>query len=154
MHVQPRYAGAVRASTLRRAAQAALDAARVRRKVALTIVVAGDAALRRLNRDFLGVDAPTDVLSFPTGGRLDGSPRPIGSGREYLGDVIISLARAKAQAKIGGHALDDELRLLVIHGVLHLLGLDHGTVEDKRRMWSLQAKALKKAGAWIAGPAE
>ena len=134
----------------------------MRRKVALTLVIAGDAALRKLNRDFLGIDAPTDVLSFPfqIGAGLRPSRTPgarseaFAQCEDYLGDVIISLARAKAQAKIGGHALTDELRLLVIHGVLHLLGFDHDTTEEKQRMWAVQAKALKKAGAWIEGPPE
>lgn len=135
---------------LKAAAQAALDAARVRREVSLTIVITGDAALRKLNRDFLGIDAPTDVLSFAVEG-VPVQTGPVTTG--YLGDVVISLARARAQAKIGGHALIDELRLLVIHGVLHLLGRDHDTIEAKRRMWALQAKALKKAGAWIDAPA-
>jgi probable rRNA maturation factor len=71
-----------------------------------------------------------------------------------LGDVIISLARARAQAKSGGHPLIDELRLLVIHGVLHLLGHDHATLSEKERMWAAQAKALKRAGASIDGPTE
>lgn len=118
--------------------------------MSLTIVIAGDATLRRLNRDFLGLDAPTDVLSF-----ANRPPRSYRPGRshteEYLGDVIISLMRARAQAKSGGHALLDELRLLVIHGVLHLLGHDHDTPERKRRMWSAQTLALKKTGAAIEG---
>ena len=164
MQIAPRNAEVARTSALRRAAQAALDAARVRRSVSLTIVITGDAALRKLNREFLGIDAPTDVLSFPfqigrPGRSLRSIPeverrglRPARS--NYLGDVIISLARARAQARIGGHALIDELRLLVIHGVLHLLGHDHGTTEEKQHMWILQAKALKQAGAWIKGPAQ
>ncbi len=125
------------------AARAALDVARVRRSAALTIVVSGDAALRKLNRDFLGVDASTDVLSFAAE-----------EDNEYLGDVIISLMRARAQAKSGGHSLTDELRLLVIHGVLHLLGQDHDTPARKKRMWAAQAEALRKIGASIDGPAD
>jgi len=140
-HIAPRYARAARAAALKTAARAALDVARVRRRVSLTIVVAGDAALRKLNRDFLGIDAPTDVLSFAAEG-------------DYVGDVIISFARARAQAKSGGHPLIDELRLLVIHGVLHLLGYDHQTPAQKTRMWTAQAKALRKVGASIDGPAE
>lgn len=177
VRISPRPARAIRAAALKSAARAALDAARVRRSVALTIVITGDAALRRLNRDFLGVDAPTDVLSFisedlgvePSGGPIESGrltpANPTGGLRtastpthqvtrarvEYLGDVIISLARAKAQSKSGGHPLIDELRLLVIHGVLHLLGYDHATPAQKKRMWAAQAKALKRAGASIEG---
>ena len=162
VRISPRPARAIRAAALKSAARAALDAARVRHSVALTIVITGDAALRRLNRDFLGVDAPTDVLSFaaenagvePSGGDTrNRQAKPAeASTPTYLGDVIISLARAKAQSKSGGHRLIDELRLLVIHGVLHLLGYEHATPAQKKRMWAVQAKALRKAGASIDGP--
>ena len=111
--------------------------------MSLTIVVTGDAALRRLNRDFAGVDAPTDVLSFE-----------YGDPGEYLGDVIISAPRARAQAKRGGHPFIDEMRLLAIHGVLHLLGYDHDTPGRKKRMWAVQAKALRTAQASIEASAE
>ena len=141
MRLAPRHARTIRASTLKQAARAALDVARVRRAASLSIVVTGDAALRRFNRDFLGIDAPTDVLSF--------SSDEAGS---YLGDVLISLARARAQAARGGHPLIDELRLLVIHGVLHLLGHDHDAPQRKARMWAVQAKALRRAQASIEGP--
>lgn len=158
MRLSPRHARALRPATLRSAARAALDAARLRRSVSLTIVVTGDAALRRLNRDFLGIDAPTDVLAFPGGADFSVGPErrhaPRSRRHDYLGDVIISLARARAQSKSGSHLLIDELRLLVIHGVLHLLGYDHETPGQKKRMWAAQARALKQTGASIAGPAE
>ncbi len=155
MHIAPRAARAIRASALRAAARAALHAAGARHSASLAIVVAGDTALRRLNRDFLGIDAPTDVLAFPAESqRPGGSERPARSGshEEYLGDVIISLARASAQARDGGHPLIDELRLLVVHGVLHLLGHDHDTPRHKARMWAAQARALRSLGASIDGP--
>lgn len=128
---------------LRTAARAALDAQGVRRAVALTIVVSGDARLRKLNREFADIDAPTDVLSFASEDER----------AAYLGDVVISLMRAREQAQQGGHPLIDELRLLVIHGVLHLLGHDHHHATKQKRMWVVQARALKQAGASIAGPA-
>lgn len=146
MTIPPHHAASIRAAPLRAAAQAALDTERDRRPAALTIVLAGDAALRKLNREFLGIDAATDVLSFP-------ASEP-GSRETYLGDVIISVARARAQAKKGKHRLVDELRLLVIHGVLHLLGHDHATPAQKRRMWPTQARALRQVGASIEGPVE
>ncbi|HET7088476.1 MAG TPA: rRNA maturation RNase YbeY [Anaerolineae bacterium] len=143
VQVAPRYAGAIRATAIRSAAQAALDAARARPGVSLTIVVTGDAALRRLNREFASVDAPTDVLSFESG-----------DPGEYLGDVMISAPRARAQARRGGHPFIDEMRLLVIHGVLHLLGYDHDTPGRKKRMWAAQAKALRTVKASIEGPTQ
>lgn len=79
--------------------------------------ITGDAELRRLNRDFRSADYATDVLSFPSqGGDLDDGD---------LGDIAISRHRAAAQARAFGHTLTKELQLLMLHGLLHLLGLDH-----------------------------
>jgi probable rRNA maturation factor len=77
--------------------------------------IATDAELRRLNREFLGKDYPTDVLSFPAGGG------------DTLGDLAISLNRARAQAREYRHTLQQEIQVLMLHGVLHLLGMDHET---------------------------
>ena len=82
------------------------------------ILITGDAELRRLNRDFRGKDYPTDVLSFPAA--LPSEPR-------RLGDIAISLARARAQAREFGHAIEHEVQILMLHGVLHLMGHDHET---------------------------
>ncbi len=106
----------------------------------LTIVLVDDARIQGLNRDFLAHDAPTDVISFPAD-----EPDPE-TGRRYLGDVVISLARATEQATDRGHAVEAEMQLLVVHGILHLLGHDHAGVEDKERMWSAQAGALNRLG--------
>ena len=81
------------------------------------VLITGDAELRRLNRDFRGKDYATDVLSFP-GGDEAGS---------HLGDIAISLGSARAQAREFGHAIEEEVRILMLHGVLHLLGYDHET---------------------------
>ncbi len=92
-------------------------------------LVTTDAELRRLNRDFRGKDQATDVLSFPAG------PLPNGRGSErngVLGELAISLPRARAQARQFGHTLEHEIRILMLHGLLHLLGMDHET--DRGRM--------------------
>jgi probable rRNA maturation factor len=86
------------------------------------IRITGDAELRRLNRDFRGQDYPTDVLSFPA----QSEPRPSGSGA-FLGDIAISLGRARAQARQFGHTIEREVQILMLHGVLHLMGHDHET---------------------------
>lgn len=114
----------------------------------LAVAVTGDTRLRRLNRQFLGEDRPTDVLSFPSG---ETNPE---DGTVYLGDVIISYPRACQQAEVGHHPVVDELRLLVVHGVLHLLGHDHAEPEQKARMWSAQADILTRLGASITSPGE
>jgi probable rRNA maturation factor len=104
----------------------------------LTIAIEDDEALRSLNQQFLEIDAPTDVLSFPA---EETDPE---TGNLYLGDIIISFPRATAQAESAGHPVQAELQLLVIHGMLHLLGYDHVTPELKEEMWELQAQFLRK----------
>ena len=80
-------------------------------------LITGDAELRRLNLKFLGNDYPTDVLSFP--GPRPPTPSP------HLGDIAISFARARAQARAFGHNTAQEIQILMLHGLLHLLGMDH-----------------------------
>jgi probable rRNA maturation factor len=106
----------------------------------LTVVLTGDSQIQALDRDFLGKDNPTDVLSFPAS-EIDPE-----TGRHYLGDIIISVPRAEAQSIAAGHSLEAELSLLVIHGVLHLLGHDHAEQEEKDRMWMAQSETLTRLG--------
>ena len=108
----------------------------------LTLVVTDDEGIRALNRDFLGVDAPTDVLSFSAqedGGPFVAAPETGG----YLGDVILSYPRAVEQAREQGHSTEQELNLLVVHGVLHLLGYDHADAAEKAAMWAQQEAILE-----------
>ena len=132
-HVQP-----VKKDLIERAALAVL--AHQSTDGDLSIVLTDDAQLHQLNREYLGVDAPTDVLSFPA------SETDPETGAPYLGDVLISIPRAEVQARSAGHPLDAELQLLVEHGVLHLLGYDHAEPEVKTRMWSAQGEVLKTLG--------
>jgi probable rRNA maturation factor len=83
-------------------------------------LITGNAEMRRLNREFRGKDYPTDVLSFG------------GAGGELLGDIAISLQRARAQAREFGHPVEQEVSILMLHGVLHLMGMDHDA--DNGRM--------------------
>ncbi len=96
-------------------------------------LITTDAELRRLNRDFRGKDEITDVLSFPVPGSWPPAPGP------RLGDLAISLPRARAQAGRFGHALEQEIRILMLHGLLHLLGMDHetdgGRMERAGKRW-------------------
>jgi probable rRNA maturation factor len=102
----------------------------------VTIVLAGDAAVRSLNRTFRRKDRTTDVLSFPAGFETlpDGS-RP-------LGEIVISVPQAARQAAAAGHALAHELRVLLIHGYLHLLGYDHEV--DDGTMMRTQARLARR----------
>ncbi len=111
----------------------------------LSVVIEDDARLHQLNRDFLGIDAPTDVLSFPSG---EGVVDPE-TDQPYLGDVIISYPRAVEQAKAAGHSTLDELQLLVVHGTLHLLGHDHAEPDEKERMWAAQIAVLERLNVHI-----
>jgi probable rRNA maturation factor len=106
----------------------------------LSIVLTDEARLQQLNRDYLGIDAPTDVLSFPA------SETDPETGARYIGDIIISMPRAQTQAVTAGHPLESEVQFLVVHGVLHLLGHDHAEVEQKARMWKAQAEILESLG--------
>jgi probable rRNA maturation factor len=102
---------------------------------AFDCLIAGDAELRRLNREFRGKDYATDVLSFPVappifaGGAFEGWLQPTAgkTGGATLGDIAISLARAREQARRLGHKTEEEVRILMLHGLLHLLGMDHET---------------------------
>ncbi len=125
---------------LEQAAHAALEHESEARDADLSIILTDDARLHELNLNYLGVDAPTDVLSFPA------SETDPETGARYLGDILISVPRARAQAEAAGHPLEAELQLLVIHGVLHLLGHDHARAQEKARMWKAQAEILKSLG--------
>jgi probable rRNA maturation factor len=133
---------------------------RVARGRGVVCLITGDGELRRLNRQFLGKDYATDVLSFPAGdglaeGRglkartrsLTGAPqrrnaRP--DGRASIGEIAISIDRAAAQAKEHGHSLADELRILMLHGTLHLAGFDHE--KDSGEMRRTEARWRKRLG--------
>jgi probable rRNA maturation factor len=93
----------------------------------VTLAFVGERAIRTLNRKFLKKDKPTDVLSFPLGEKG-------ADGKFYLGDIVIAVPVAFRQSRAKGHVLDRELRLLAIHGFLHLLGYDHSAgIEDEER---------------------
>jgi probable rRNA maturation factor len=142
------YAARVQPARLRAAARAALRHQAAPDPAELTILVTADAALRSLNREFLGHDEVTDVLSFPSG---ETDPA---TGARYLGDIAIAYPQARAQAARGQHPVWAELQLLIVHGVLHLLGHDHAVPEERDRMWAAQAEVLTRLKAPITGPAE
>ncbi|MGE5221052.1 MAG: rRNA maturation RNase YbeY, partial [Omnitrophica WOR_2 bacterium] len=106
----------------------------------LTILLTDDQQLQQLNQQFLGIDASTDVLSFPED-YVDPD-----TGTRYLGDILISYPRSLEQARAGGHPVEAEIQLLVIHGVLHLLGYDHAETGEKDEMWAIQEKILAQLG--------
>ena len=122
------------------------------------IALVTDARMRVLNRTFRGVDTPTDVLSFPaegSGPRASRrkaqasslrplSPRSQPQAPSHLGDLAIALAVARRQARAEGHDLATELRILALHGVLHLLGYDHE--RDRGTMRTVEDRLRRRAG--------
>ena len=115
---------------IRRAVLAALEGEGVEAPCVVEVVVTDDAAIRETNRETRGVDRPTDVLSFPMF-ELEPGEKPRAewadpdTGKVFLGDMMLSLERAEAQAAEYGHSPRRELAYLAVHSVLHLLGYDH-----------------------------
>lgn len=126
---------------VRRDAQKYLETLKVS-DVELSVALVGDAAIRRLNREWREKDKATDVLSFPAGDLPKGVPGP-----RPLGDVVISLDTATRMAKRHGVTMRDEVALYLAHGLLHLLGHDHELGEAQaRKMARLEAKLLASVG--------
>jgi probable rRNA maturation factor len=112
---------------------------RVARSRGVVCLITDDKELRRLNRQFRGKNRATDVLSFPA--LPDGRGSSDGAS---LGEIAISIDRAAAQAVEHGHPLDDELRILMLHGVLHLAGFDHES--DSGEMQRAETRWRKRLG--------
>jgi probable rRNA maturation factor len=107
----------------------------------VSILLTDDEQIAELNRQYRDVDGPTDVLSFSQKeGEDDIVP---GLEENLLGDVVISVETAARQAEEQGKSLDDELDMLLVHGILHLLGYDHAEPEDERAMFARQEELLR-----------
>jgi probable rRNA maturation factor len=117
----------------------------------VVVIITDDAALDDLNRRFRGTFGPTDVLSFANESK---GPFSMGSSDflPYLGDIVISIDRAREQAAEAGGTLEAELQLLAVHGTLHLLGYDHADDREKEQMWAIQSEILRMLGASIPFP--
>ena len=106
----------------------------------LSVAIVSDRRMRALNRQFRGKDKVTDVLSFPS----DPSTSLRAGERGFLGDIVIAAGVAKRQARDAGHSAQTELRVLALHGLLHLLGYDHD--DDDGKMARVEMRLRKKAG--------
>ena len=140
IQVAPHFGAKVDEVALRRLAAEVLSQEGVAEQTELSLIITDDEALRELNRRFRGVDAPTDVLAFGAGTEEHFVSAP--ESPPYLGDVVISYQRALAQAEELGHAVAEDLKLLVIHGILHLLGYDHQEEADARKMREREERIL------------
>ncbi len=109
----------------------------------ISVLLTDDEAIHELNLQYRDTDRPTDVLSFPTeDDEEDGE-----DGSTVLGDIVISLERAKAQSEEYGHSFEREVAFLTVHSVLHLLGYDHEiSEEDEKDMFRRQSEILESAG--------
>ncbi|MBC8076348.1 MAG: rRNA maturation RNase YbeY [Chloroflexales bacterium] len=149
VQVNPPFEQAVDAALIERAVAAVLAAEQVQGNVEVSVLVADDATLHQLNRDYRNVDSPTDVLSF--GDNAPESPSatfvaPPDAPR-YLGDIAISYERVLAQAAEYGHSAERELAYLAAHGTLHLLGYDHERgADDAAAMRTREEAAMEHLG--------
>lgn len=128
----------VRPGEVRRRAERMLEALGMA-DAELSVLLCDDSVIRELNRDYRNKDRPTDVLAFAMregeGGTLHA---------QVLGDVVISLETARRQAERAGHTISEEVTMLLAHGLLHLLGYDHRTAAEERRM-KARTDALRAA---------
>ncbi|MEW5898768.1 MAG: rRNA maturation RNase YbeY [Bacillota bacterium] len=124
-----------------RAVQEVLAAEGVAKEAEVSVVFVDDEYIRRLNRQYRGVDSPTDVLSFAM---LEGEPLAGKEEELILGDVVVSLPAAQRQSAEYGHSLAREVAYLIVHGMLHLLGYDHQTAEQKQVMRAKEEAVLEK----------
>ena len=141
------------AALLERAITAALEAEGVATPCEVDVLITDDEGIHQINLEQRGIDRPTDVLSFPMFNYLPGQPPADGAdadpatGLTPLGDMVISLERARAQAEEYGHPLERELCYLAVHSVLHLLGYDHmDEGEEKAQMRAREEAILGKLG--------
>ncbi len=151
----------VSAPWVRRVVREALKVAFPKGDCQVGVVIADDATVRRLNREYRGLDEPTDVLAFAfnyPGHYLGEGKAPVtqenaGSwvsqpdSPESLGEVVLSLPQAERQAQEHGHSLKQEVALLLVHGVLHLLGYDHLQPSEERIMKARETELLSRVSA-------
>ena len=125
-------------------ARYALDEMGVNPLAELSVLLVDTEYMAELNHRWMGADGPTDVLAFPMDeGSIDHGPgEPPGGEPTLLGDIVLAPGVAAKQAAGAGHSAAEELHLLTVHGVLHLLGYDHAEPEEEREMFGLQARLL------------
>jgi probable rRNA maturation factor len=144
-------------TALAEVARYSLDRLRIHPLAELSVLIVDEAAMTELHERWMGEPGPTDVLSFPMDELRPPSPVAGTSGRggddpgpdpALLGDVVLCPQVAAEQAKQAGHSAQQELELLTVHGILHLLGYDHADPEEEAAMFGLQGQLL---AAWRAG---
>jgi probable rRNA maturation factor len=144
IRIEKSFVGLVSKKWLRQAVKVTLVHTGVSSPVELGLVIAGDDTVHELNRSYRNVDRTTDVISFALSERDAKSELFIAPPDDiiHLGEVIISYPQAKRQAEEQSHPLENEMALLVAHGVLHLLGYDHELPEQAQKMRAMESKVL------------
>jgi probable rRNA maturation factor len=146
IHVEEKFREVVNGGWVKKIVRQVLKAEEVAPPYEVSLVFTDSETVRQLNRDYRGVDEPTDVLAFymlPQKG-ADSSFALPPDGVTRLGEVIISYPQAAEQAKEQGHSPERELALLVIHGILHLLGYDHKEPEEESKMRERERELLER----------
>jgi probable rRNA maturation factor len=115
-------------------------------EVEVSVTVVDNETIHQMNKEYRGVDRPTDVLSFPLWEPDEEWVIDEEETAVPLGDLVISLPKAKEQANDYGHSLERELGFLAVHGFLHLLGYDHETKEQEKEMFARQEEILGRIG--------
>lgn len=113
------------------------------KKASCSIIIVDNSYIHKLNKEYRGIDRVTDVISFAL---EDDKRMIIPDGIRLLGDIYISIDKAKEQAKEYGHSLERELCFLAVHGLYHLLGYDHETKEEAEVMFKKQEEVLRVYG--------
>ena len=138
---------------LRQAVEETLAYEQYGNDVQVSITLTDDEGIRNLNARFRGIDKPTDVLSFPLLDFEDDCEEPpIDEMENMLGDIVLNLQRARAQADEFGHSFEREAAFLTVHSMLHLLGYDHETGEqDEQDMRARQRDVMERMGLAVGG---
>ncbi len=135
---------------LRKAVRATLEYEGFGNDVQISVTFVDDEGIRAINNSYRNIDKATDVLSFPLTDFEGGEEPPTDEPEIALGDIVISLERARAQAAEFGHSFDREIAFLTVHSMLHLLGYDHvDSEEDDREMRARQSAILENMGLGV-----
>lgn len=147
IHTEQKFKDCVDAEWVRKIAHEVLKAEGVASPLEISLVFTDSETVRKLNRDYRGVDEPTDVIAFNMLPQKETAPAFVlpPDGVTRLGEVIISYPQAVEQAKEQGHSVEQELALLIIHGILHLLGYDHEQPEEEAKMRAREKELLARA---------
>ncbi|MFA8439569.1 rRNA maturation RNase YbeY [Pueribacillus sp. YX66] len=116
-------------------------------EIEVSIMFVDNEKIRKINKQYRNMDKPTDVISFALEEQVEGEVEIVGvTLPRILGDIVISIPKAKQQAKDYNHSYRRELGFLALHGFLHLLGYDHGTEKEEQMMFQRQKEILEKHG--------